>query len=45
MVLNVTFHVKDDLIHVQTFGAYPRENTDDEMEGEIGLIDEFIINK
>ncbi|MCH9028872.1 MAG: metallophosphoesterase [Bacteroidetes bacterium] len=41
----VTFHVKEDLIHVQTFGAYPRENTDDEMEGEIGLIDEFIIDK
>lgn len=41
----VIVNVKNDKIEIKTYGAFPEKNTDDKMDGEIDLIDEFEIRK
>jgi Calcineurin-like phosphoesterase len=41
----VVVNVQKDKIEVKTYGAFPKENVNYEIEGEIGLIDEFEIHK
>ncbi len=39
------FNVKEDRVEVEIYGAFPKENSNHEMDGEIKLIDEFEISK
>jgi len=39
------FNVKGDRVEVKIYGAFPKENSNHEMDGEIELVDKFEISK
>lgn len=39
----VVFNVNENSVKVETYGAFPKEGTNNELGSEIELIDEFVI--